>query len=810
MTKRGARATGVEVIMKRFRVVLGAAAVFVVLAVPASASGPGWSRVPTPNPLGPDGQLLPVSCPSTTACIAVGTYVDASGTGVTLAERWNGAAWSQLSTPNPPGAQVSYLQGVSCTSASSCVAVGFYLDGSGASHAFAEGWNGTTWTLESVPEPSGAQNSVLNAVSCSSASTCAAVGDYTNTSGVEVTLAEHWNGVAWAVQSTPSPAGAQFSFLSGINCLSSTACVAVGLSDQGSLAERSDGTSWSIQSTPTSASPGAALFSVSCTSSFACLAVGSTAPGTGMTLAERWNGTKWTVQSTPNPSGAQDTVLNSIACSSSSACTAVGWSFDSSNTASTVAERWDGHDWSLQSTPNKFGFSQLGGVACPGASACVAVGIGFDTSGAFVTLGEGWDGTQWSVQPTANPQGTHGAQLLGVSCKSSSACMAVGQATDPFGNARGPLAELWDGTAWRITPTPSPPGTPFSVLGGVSCTSPSACVAVGPAFDSSGNPVGTLTETWNGTSWSIQPTPTSSSPGAFLNAVSCTSTNACTAVGNNSAGAVMAERWDGTSWTVESMPAPAGAPISFLTGVSCTSATACTAVGGAFDSSFNPLGTVAERWNGATWSIQPSPTTASTGYTLGAVSCTSAAACTAVGNTDSGLLAERWDGATWTMQSPVTPSGTGGNGGFLNGVSCSTPSACTAVGLVFTPAPFMVAERWDGTQWTVQPTPSIPGAYDVAAPAVSCPTLSVCTAVGGYTNDGPAVTLAEQWNGSGSTTATASNSLTAGSFSASACTRRLAAGRSRPPSSGFRFRPSIQTPRAASREIRALLGCRRM
>jgi hypothetical protein len=44
-------------------VVLTVAAAFVTLAVPASASAPGWSKVPTPNPLAPTGQMFWVSCP---------------------------------------------------------------------------------------------------------------------------------------------------------------------------------------------------------------------------------------------------------------------------------------------------------------------------------------------------------------------------------------------------------------------------------------------------------------------------------------------------------------------------------------------------------------------------------------------------------------------------------------------------------------------------------------------------------------------------------------------------------------------------
>jgi hypothetical protein len=93
------------------------------------------------------------------------------------------------------------------------------------------------------------------------------------------------------------------------------------------------------------------------------------------------------------------------------------------------------------------------------------------------------------------------------------------------------------------------------------------------------------------------------------------------------------------------------------------------------------------------------------------------------------------------------------------------------VGLVFGPGgfpPFTVAERWDGTQWSVQPTPNLPGAYDISGsgPAVSCPVRSACTTVAGFTNNvpffdnvGPSVTLAEQWNGNGPATEAAGNQL---------------------------------------------------
>src|SRR5262245_29701596 len=62
------------------------------------------------------------------------------------------------------------------------------------------------------------------------------------------------------------------------------------------------------------------------------------------------------------------------------------------------------------------------------------------------------------------------------------------------------LAERRDADGWRVQPTPNPSGSLGAVLEAVSCTSPSACVAVGQFFTGSGAPK-VLAERWDGTSW---------------------------------------------------------------------------------------------------------------------------------------------------------------------------------------------------------------------------------------------------------------------------------------------------------------------
>ena len=95
-------------------------------------------------------------------------------------------------------------------------------------------------------------------------------------------------------------------------------------------------------------------------------------------------------------------------------------------------------------------------------------------------------------------------------------------------------------------------------------------------------------------------------------------------------------------------------------------------------------------------------------------------------------------------------------GASLDGVSCPAPRACTAIGFYFTDVGGqLLAERWNGTTWTEQPTPLFPGVHEIAQPAVSCPTQGSCIAVGGYEPDGPgSITLAEHWTAGTSGAAT--------------------------------------------------------
>src|SRR5262249_40993364 len=204
--------------------------------------------------------------------------------------------------------------------------------------------------------------------------------------------------------------------------------------------------------------------------------------------------------------------------------------------------------------------------------------------------------------------------LLSVSCTSASACTAVGGRLTPPGKPTGTLAERWDGHTWHIQPTPNPPGRGVKLLNSVACTSRSSCMAVGNEFeratDASRDPaesVGTLPERWNGRTWRTVPPskPAPAGPNAALNGVACTSASACTTVGNQTPVKTLAERWNGRRWQVQATPNPGGGQEIFFAAVDCPARTVCTAFGLNLTGS-GPL-TLAERWSGGRWRIQPTP-----------------------------------------------------------------------------------------------------------------------------------------------------------------------------------------------------------
>lgn len=360
----------------------------------------------------------------------------------------------------------------------------------------------------------------------------------------------------------------------------------------------------------------------------------------------------------------------------------------------------------------------------------------------------------WSVTTPPLPASNAFGQFTGVSCTSASFCMVVGWAASTPSYVHDGIAEAWDGSAWALIPMPA-------VYQSVACTSAGSCVAVSPSDGSA---------IWDGSSWHAVPMPLpvpSGGGSSTISSVACASPSSCTAAGTTSTDAdlnagtpafvsALVERWNGSSWTVDRNLAPAGrgAPVmvdgvpvtgSSLGGAACAPGGSCLVVGRLVTSDFvsgspdpHVQGTyftafpMAETFLAGEWMPQPAAGTSplTEDNYLDAVSCTTASACTAVGDTfDSSnanttyygtALIDRYDGTSWTQQS--VPSA---NDLQLNAVSCPSAADCTAVGFQLGDDPLVL--DWTGSAWT-DDTPA--GLTYGSLADVSCVSSTMCVAVG--------------------------------------------------------------------------------
>ncbi len=382
--------------MRRSITVLMTAAACAVWAAGPASAATTWALQATPNPANTTAPgFTGVSCPSATSCFAVGIDSNAVGTITqTLAEHWNGSTWAIQRTPKLSGSFDADLSAVACPSATSCIAVGQNTNSSDLPRPLAEHWNGSTWAVQTVPSPSNAAaGSDLSAISCTSATSCTAVGYQLISEGEQRPLAEHWNGSSWTIQATPVPSNSDESQLEAVSCSSAASCTAVGVLSGPAylelLAEHWNGKTWTVQNAPNpnGASPDkdsvSLLNGVSCTSAASCTAVGFSNPTVGdaeRPLAERWNGSAWTIQTAPNPTATNQNTLNAVSCVSSTACTATGFAGSAATGfTSTLAEQWNGSTWTVQSTPDPAGVASiLSGVWCTSPATCTAVGSSGD------------------------------------------------------------------------------------------------------------------------------------------------------------------------------------------------------------------------------------------------------------------------------------------------------------------------------------------------------------------------------------------------------------------------------------------------
>ena len=255
----------------------------------------------------------------------------------------------------------------------------------------------------------------------------------------------------------------------------------------------------------------------------------------------------------------------------------------------------------------------------------------------------------------------------------------------------GPVAKSATWTVQTVSPTQG-------VLSGVSCSTVSACTAVGYEQASTGVASGVLVESWTGGRWRPAGTP-KLAVGANLSAVSCPVAGWCMAVGQ-SGGWPLALVLKGGNWEAVSVRHPVDGTQGQLSDVSCPVAGACVAVGTWLDAANFNSGAMAYSFKRSVWvrAALPSPVA---GAGLNGVSCVPdrrPADCTAVGShIMSGVpvpLVLHGAGARWAIVK--VPAGPRGVPTTLNSVSCPQKGRCMAAGKTDkdnVTTPFVVVER---------------------------------------------------------------------------------------------------------------------
>jgi hypothetical protein len=288
----------------------------------------------------------------------------------------------------------------------------------------------------------------------------------------------------------------------------------LGLSQLG-FSEHWDGKAWrnvSIQQPPTGRI--ATLSGVVDLGPGNAWAVGQTASNTNgleRTLIEHWNGTAWSIVASPNPlmgSTGNDS-LQAIAGVGPNDVWAAGDDFSTTGAGGIqlLFVHFDGTSWKAVTSPSSPGaFQFANSLTTIGSNDAWAVGS--DEGGNSTTLAVHWNGAQWRIVPTPNLMDGSVPlnRLTSVTAITSTNVFASGYEDNVNQkNFRKPYVLHWNGSVWSLVVLPNA-GTEGTRLNGITRLSATDVWTVGQRQENDGAILSYMAR-FNGTTWSIVPSP---------------------------------------------------------------------------------------------------------------------------------------------------------------------------------------------------------------------------------------------------------------------------------------------------------------
>ena len=402
-----------------------------------------------------------ISCTSPGNCTAAGTFFAANGQHLPMTQTSTNGIWAPavpalFTGPLATVQRSGGFSSVSCSAPGNCTAVGYF-----ASHAIIESSTNGVWAPAQVPtfgpttslSPDG-PNDHFNAVSCSSAGNCTAVGDYANGDGYNIPMTVSSTNGVWA-DAIPATfqsdfSGSAVSTFNVVSCSSAGNCMAGGTDYQagGFFTIATNG----VWATAVVIPKVNALGGLSCTAPGSCTAAGSVVDSQNNVRA-------MTVTATNGAFAAPALVaidpllepaypyeaLGAVSCTSPGNCTAVGAFYDGNYSSQPLLETSTNGVWAppvamtyqsdLVHTPTG---ASLISVSCAAPHSCTAAGTSYGADGteAFtVTLSDGvWSPAVLAAFAPGVSQTPRADYFNAISCSTPGNCTAVGDFTNINGN----------------------------------------------------------------------------------------------------------------------------------------------------------------------------------------------------------------------------------------------------------------------------------------------------------------------------------------------------------------------------------------